>query len=148
MNRDEPLVVCTDGSPQEEVFGPIRQHFRETVFLDEFLDRESVRDLLAPLPRYDESVAALITQLVASRARVFVGTMFSTFTGLIHRMRGFDGGDGDFLFTHNDFASPLVRFERCEFLPTGVGPYSWNRIRYPLSGDAYSWVREWPESFA
>ena len=91
MDRDELLVICTDGSPQEEVFSPIRQHFRHTVFLDDFLDRESIRDVLAPLPRNDESVAALITQLVASRARVFAGTMFSTFTGLIHRLRGLGG---------------------------------------------------------
>ena len=148
MDRDEQLVICTDGSPQEEVFIPIRQHFRHTVFLDDFLDRAIVRDVLAQLPRNDESVAALLTQLVASRARVFVGTMFSTFTGLIHRLRGLDARDDNFFFTHNDFVSPLVRFERCEFLPGEQGPYSWNRVRYPLSPDACSWVREWPESFA
>ena len=107
------------------------------MFLDDFLAGESNRDVLAQLPRTDESVTALLTQLVASRARVFAGTMFSTFTGLIHRLRGLDGGDGDFLFTHNDFTSPLVRFERCEFLPAEQGPYSWNRARYPLSPDAY-----------
>ena len=40
-----------------------------------------------------------------------------------------------------------VRFDRCEFLPVDDGPYSWNRFRYPVSPDAYSWLREWPESF-
>jgi hypothetical protein len=39
-----------------------------------------------------------------------------------------------------------VRFERCEFLPVDDVPYTWNRIRYPISPDAYSWMREWPES--
>jgi hypothetical protein len=39
-----------------------------------------------------------------------------------------------------------VRFERCEFLPVDDGPYTWNRIRYPVPPDAYSWMREWPES--
>lgn len=144
MDDDDLLVICTDGSPEEEVFRPIRRHFRRSVFLSDVIERDS-RDVLASLPRYDESVSALLTQLVASRARVFVGTMFSTFTGLIHRQRA---EPGDFLFTHNDFTSPEVRFERCEFQPTEDGPYSWNRVRYPLSPDAYSWVREWPESLA
>jgi hypothetical protein len=91
-------------------------------------------------------VMALLTQLLASKARVFAGTLFSTFTALIHRLRGFDRQDSRFLYCHNDFSSPLVRFERCEFLPVDDGPYTWNRIRYPVSPDAYSWMREWPES--
>jgi hypothetical protein len=147
MHRDDPLVICTDGSSSEEIFGPIRQYFRETIFLDSYLrERASIREMLAQLPRNDESVMALLTQLVASKARVFAGTLFSTFTALIHRLRGFDSHESRFLYCHNDFSSPLVRFERCEFLPVDDGPFTWNRIRYPLSPDAYSWMREWPES--
>ena len=33
MRRDDPLVVCTDGSSDEEIFRPIRQYFRKTFFL-------------------------------------------------------------------------------------------------------------------
>jgi hypothetical protein len=147
MQRDDPLVICTDGSPSEEIFGPIRQYFRETIFLDSYLrGSSSVREMIAQLPRNDESVTALLTQLVASKARFFAGTLFSTFTALIHRLRGFDSQESRFLYCHNDFRSPLVRFERCEFLPVDDGPFTWNRIRYPVSPDMYSWMREWPES--
>jgi hypothetical protein len=147
MPRDDPLVICTDGASSEEIFGPIRQYFRETIFLDRYLcETASVREMIAQLPRNDESVTALLTQLVASKAQVFAGTLFSTFTALIHRLRGFDSQESRFLYCHNDFSSPLVRFERCEFLPVDDGPYTWNRIRYPVSPDAYSWMREWPES--
>jgi len=147
MRRDEPLVICTDGSSREEIFGPIQQYFRETIFLDRYLrESTSIREIISQLPRYDESVQALLTQLVASKARVFAGTLFSTFTALIHRMRGLDSGESNFLYCYNDFLSPLVRFNRCEFLPVDGGPFSWNRIRYPISPDAYSWMREWPES--
>jgi hypothetical protein len=83
---------------------------------------------------------------VASKAAVFAGTLFSTFTALIHRLRGFAGRRPNFLYCYNDFLSPLVRYDRCEFLPVDNGPYSWNRIRYPVSPDAYSWLREWPEA--
>jgi len=103
--------------------------------------------MISELPRDDEAVLVLLTQLVASKAAVFAGTMFSTFTALIHRLRGFAGHGPDFLYCYNDFRSPLVRYDRCEFLPVDEGPYSWNRIRYPVSPDAYSWLREWPEAF-
>jgi GDP-fucose protein O-fucosyltransferase len=148
MNRDDPLVICTDGASSEEIFGPIQQYFREAIFLHRYL-RESamIREMIAQLPRNDDSVMALLTQLVASKARVFAGTLFSTFTALIHRLRGFDNQESRFLYCYNDFGSPLVRFEHCEFLPVDDGPYTWNRIRYPVSPGAYSWMREWPESF-
>jgi hypothetical protein len=148
MNRDDPLVICTDGSSREEIFGPIQKYFRQTVFLDRYFRGDAtIRAMISGLPRDDEGALALLTQLVASKAAVFAGTMFSTFTALIHRLRGFAGREPDFLYCYNDFVSPLVRFDRCEFLPVDDGPYSWNRVRYPISPDAYSWMREWPESF-
>lgn len=147
MGRDDPLVVCTDGSSHEEIFGPIQKYFRETIFLDRYLrESPSVRELMAGFPHDNEAVDALLTQLVASRAQVFAGTLFSTFTALIHRLRAFDRGETNFLYCYNDFRLPLVRYERCEFLPVDEGPYTWNRIRYPVSPDAYSWLREWPEA--
>ena len=33
----------------------------------------------------------MIESIVCSRAKVFAGTYFSTFTGYIHRLRGFHG---------------------------------------------------------
>jgi hypothetical protein len=146
MCRDDPLVICTDGSPDEEIFGPIRAYFRETIFLDRYLQESaSIRESISALPRQDESVTALLTQLVASKAQVFAGTLFSTFTALIHRARGFDWQESRYLYCHNDFLPSSVRFDRGEFLPVDYGPYTWNRIRYPVSPDAYSWFREWPE---
>lgn len=147
MGRDVPLVVCTDGSSREEIFGPIQKYFRETIFLDRYLRESPVaRALMAEFPRDNEAIDALITQLVASKAQVFAGTLFSTFTTLIHRFRAFDQGEINFLYCYNDFRVPLVRYERCEFLPVDDGSYTWNRIRYPVSPDAYSWLREWPEA--
>lgn len=148
MDRDDLLVICTDGAAGEEIFGPIQQHFRHTVFLDRHLREDAaVRDLVAGLPREGEAVDALLTQLVATAARTFAGTLFSTFTGLIHRMRGFADPHADVLYCYDDFLSPLVRFERGAFLPVDDGPFTWNRVRYPVSPDACSWMREWPEAW-
>src|SRR5262249_37944951 len=148
MRRDDLLVVCSDGSPHDEIFGPIQKYFRETVFLDRYFREDAAtRALISQLPREDEAVESLLTQLVASKAAIFAGTMFSTFTALIHRWRGFAGREPNFLYCYTDFLSPLVRFERCEFLPVDDGPYTLNRVRDPLLPGAYSWCREWPESF-
>jgi hypothetical protein len=149
MDRDELLVICTDGAAGEEIFGPIQQHFRHTVFLDRHMREDAaVRDVVAGLPREGEAVDALLTQLVAANARTFAGTLFSTFTGQIHRMRGFADPHADVLFCYDDFLSPLVRFEQGAFLPVDDGPFTWNQVRYPLSPDAYSWIREWPEAWS
>ena len=147
MGRDDPLVVCTDGSSREELFGPVQAYFREVIFLDRYLREDPAsRTLLSQLPRYDEAVDALLAQLIASKADVFAGTLFSTFTTLIHRLRAFERQESNFLYCYSDFHSPLVHFERCEFMPVDDGPFTWNRIRYPVSPDAYSWIREWPEA--
>jgi hypothetical protein len=152
MSNDELLVVSTDGSmdnpADREFFAPIRRHFKHVLFLDRFLlDEARWRREFLELPLHDDTVLALVAQLVVSRARVFAGTLFSTFTAIIHRLRGFEGRTPHFLYCYSDFLSPLVRFENCEFLPVGEGHYSWNRVRFPVSPGAYSWFREWPEAF-
>lgn len=147
MNRDDPLVILTDGSSREELFGPLQHYFRHVIFLDRYLRQDaSMRQLMADLPPHHEGVDALVAQLVASKAQTFAGTLFSTFTTLIHRFRAFDRQESNFLYCYSDFLPPLVRYERGEFLPVADGPYTWNRIRYPVSPDAYSWLREWPEA--
>jgi hypothetical protein len=89
IDRNDPLVICTDDSSRDELFGPIQKHFRDVISLDRYLrENAEMRQLLVQLPRDDDIVEILLTQLVASKARLFAGTMFSTFTALIHRLRG------------------------------------------------------------
>lgn len=146
MDRHQTLLVCTDGVAREDLFGPIQQHFSQVVFLDQHLrDDARCRAAIEALPRFDEDVEALITQEVAASADVFAGSMYSTFTALIHRLRALGRGESDFLFCWDDFRSSFARYDRGAFVPDHGGPYSWNRLRYPVSADAYSWLREWPE---
>src|SRR5262249_42444619 len=72
MNRDDPLVICTDGSPRDEIFEAIEKYFRQTVFLDRYFREDATtRAMISQLPRDDEAVLVLLTQLVASKAAVF-----------------------------------------------------------------------------
>jgi hypothetical protein len=126
MERNDVLVICTDGSPHEELFDPIRRHFRQVIFLDRYVrEDQGARELLSQLPRFDEAVDALLAQLVATSADVFAGTLFSTFTGLIHRMRGFADPQAEFLYCYSDFC-------RRQFDSTGASSFPW--MTAPIRG--------------
>ena len=54
----------------------------------------------------------MIESIVCSRAKVFAGTYFSTFTGYIHRLRGFHGIDKDTYYHHPKFKNLLQTSKR------------------------------------
>jgi hypothetical protein len=145
FSQDDLLVICTDTSG-EDWFTPFRQYFRRTVFLDQLiLSSRRWRAEFQALPYHDDAALGLVTQLVAVQSNCFVGTLFSSFTAVIQRLRGF-AGKPEFLFCYSDWDPNLVRYERCEFLPVQDGPYSWNRVLYPVFPNVFCWFREWPEA--
>eukprot|EP00622_Pseudochattonella_farcimen_P004848 FR740347.1.p1 GENE.FR740347.1~~FR740347.1.p1 ORF type:complete len:315 (+),score=27.62 FR740347.1:119-946(+) len=56
----------------------------KVVFLDDFLKAGVLKNA-------NPNFYGMIESIVCSRAKVFAGTYFSTFTGYIHRMRGYHG---------------------------------------------------------
>ena len=105
--RNYRLVVCTDVS-SADWFAPLLKYFRDVVFLDQLLlDDPWAADFRA-LPFHDDTVLALLTQLVAEEAQCFVGTPFSSFTSLIQRARGFKKKQSKFLYCYSDW-DPLAR---------------------------------------
>jgi hypothetical protein len=146
LPSEERLVVCTEADPDSDVFKPLRAHFGDVVFLSQHLLDDPVwRARFAELERHDDSTLALITQEVAARADRFVGTFASTFTGIIHRRRHLADGREPFMFTA-DFLGGGTRFERCTYEPIVDGPFTWNRLGYPVDPAALAWMREWPEA--
>ena len=79
---NEILYIATD-ERNKTWFNPIaRRH--PIRFLDDYWDLAGLSDL-------DPNYMGMIDTIVASRARAFAGTWFSTFTGYINRMRGHHG---------------------------------------------------------
>lgn len=157
----ERLVVCTD-SPEDSLFAPLRGAFREVIFLDRYLLGEPrLRAGLAALPHDCDDALALVSQLVAAEARVFVGTLFSSFTALIQRERGLRAAarapglrsDDEFLYAYDDFRGlppgRAPRYRACAFTPADAAPapFSWCRLRFPVHPIVHGWFRDWPESF-
>jgi hypothetical protein len=72
------VYIATD-EKNRSYFAPFQDHYN-IVFLDNF------QHLLRGInPNY----YGMIDQLVASKAHVFVGALYSTFTGYINRLRGY-----------------------------------------------------------
>jgi hypothetical protein len=145
MPRDEPLVICTDASRDIEFFQPILEAYREAILLDQYVLGQPIwRERLHSLPSSGDAALALVSQIVASEARVFAGSLFSTFTAMIHRAHGLRTGDDRFLFAFNPLDG--VPFHDCAFVDLREGAFSWNRFPCTFSSDTYAWFREWPEA--
>jgi hypothetical protein len=153
--RSDPLVIVTDdrGDP---FFTEIKLAYPHHYFIDwHILDHYGAE--FAQLPRNDSLSLACLSQLVAAESKEFIGTMTSTFTGMIQRYRGNRGRNEAFRYLWNELPEPGTGVERgrhavsdCVPLDRGVmieqfeGPYSWNRVSQLLNP---AWMREWPESF-
>lgn len=152
FSRDKRLVILTDEAA-DPFFDEIKATFRDHIFLDQYiLDNHGAE--LSELPAHDSIALAYLSQLVGSESDDFIGSMKSTFTALIQRMRGNLGKDEPFKFLWNEMysandkrggstSSDGVRFENGILFPSQPGPYSWNNF-----GNLNpAWMREWPESF-
>lgn len=155
FRRKEPLVILTD-ERDDPFFSEIKLAYPQHYFIDWHI-LENYGSEFARLPQTDSLSLAYLSQLVAAESTEFMGTMTSTFTGLIQRYRGSGGKDEAFRYLWNELPEPTQEVERgrhpvseCIALDRGqmieqfTGTYSWNRVSQLLNP---AWMREWPESF-
>jgi len=109
---NEILYIATD-ERNKTWFDPIQKH-HSLRFLDDYWD-------LAGLDDVDPNHFGMLDTIIASRARAFAGTWFSTFSGYINRMRGHHG------MTMMD--------SWYSFLPKKDAVHEWKNI----SGSAYAY---------
>ena len=156
LSTDQLLVITTDENPSSSFFDPLKQRFPKLLFLDEHL-RTNCGDLWTSVPFVNENILGVICQLILEKSSIFIGTIGSTFTGLIHRgwlHRKLNDGaslsDSHFRFTHCGTpgapASVPGYFEKGQFVESPEGLFSWNRIEIKnTSKGRLAWYREWPE---
>jgi hypothetical protein len=155
FSRKDRLVVLTDEA-DDPFFKPITAAFKDCVFIDHHILAQHRREFL-DLPAHDSTALAYISRLVAAESQDFIGSMRSTFTALIQRMRGNSGKQELFKFLWNEQhaaedvlepgrhrISDSIRLDKGVMVPEREGRYSWTR-HTPLLNPA--WMREWPESF-
>ncbi len=155
FDRDDLLVILTDEA-DDPFFGPVKSAFKNNLFIDQHILSDYTQDFL-DLPAHDSMALAYLSQLIAAEAQGFIGSMTSTFTALIQRLRGSGGKDEQFQFLWNEHPNPedvlepgrhaigdAIRLKRGMMVPEREGRYSWNRYSQRLNP---AWMREWPESF-
>jgi hypothetical protein len=114
----EIMYIATD-ERNKTFFDPITKH-HDLRYLDDYFE-------LADLGNLDPNYFGMIDTIVASRARAFAGTWFSTFTGYINRMRGYHG------MTMQD--------SWYSFLERKTAPHQWVNVN--RSAYAYEWPACW-----
>jgi hypothetical protein len=144
LPTDVPLVIATEDEPGSELFDPLRERFRDLVFLDQVILGDH-RDAFAALPAHEDNALGIVTQEIALAAGRFFGTFGSTFTAYIHRERCRRDPTSSFEFTY-DYSPPGPTFRNGRFVEANEGRYSWNRVGLAVSADVNGWLREWPEA--
>ncbi|MCR9138468.1 MAG: hypothetical protein NXI27_20875 [Alphaproteobacteria bacterium] len=155
FSRSETLVIVTDEA-DDPFFDEIKSAFPQHIFIDHHI-LQNHHSEFQDLPAHDSIALAYISQLVAAQSQDFIGTMTSTFSGAIQRMRGNLGKEELFKYLWNELPPPGAKLERGRhaigddilldkgtMVEDGEGPYSWNRVNQRLN---QLWMREWPESF-
>lgn len=102
ISTDDPDGVCKDcrvnrkpceeyeienrppGCPKDPSWKAFAEYGWKIRFLKDYLDRPFLKDS-------NTNVHGMVESIVCSRAKAFAGTWFSTFTGYIHRLRGYHG---------------------------------------------------------
>lgn len=121
-----PIIISTC-EPGNKMIIKNKHRF---ILLDEYIVNHFAKEFYE-LPFQDEVVFGLICNLVMQKAKYFIGTSGSTYTGYIHRKRNELGLNETWDF----FDEP--KYEQ-------NGPYSWNGSF--LEEGQKNWWREWKES--
>jgi hypothetical protein len=135
---DDLLVIHSDEADQN-YFQEILDTYPNHCLLDKVLFRAFYPETL------DATELGLVSALVACHSDIFLGTMFSTFTGYIQRQRLLNGAKEEFLYIYNQRPEGLS-FKDGRILENGMSGPTWDRI--DMSDELKSicfWWREWPE---
>jgi hypothetical protein len=133
------LLIHSD-EKDGDYFAPILEAYPDHCLIDVALFHEFHPHAL------DSAEIGLVSALVACQSDIFLGTMFSTFTGYIQRRRLLSGKGGEFLYLYNQRPECLA-FRDGRILESRTSGPTWERIE--MSDELKSicfWWREWPES--
>jgi hypothetical protein len=141
LSKDIPLLIATDGLTEKPLFENLFKGF-DFRFVDEIVFDEFGEEF-ARLPFTDFNVLTILNQLICAGSDLFVGTYFSTFTGVIHKLRQERYQKKDFMF----FPDPQVSKHLApdmKLVPDQHGFFDWNRFSaFAPSHFHMAWAREW-----
>ncbi|MEO8041859.1 MAG: O-fucosyltransferase family protein [Acidobacteriota bacterium] len=139
--KDIPIVLATDGLEEKALLESLFEGFNFQ-FVDELIF-EQFREEFLELPFTDFNALTVLNQLICAASHSFVGTYYSTFTGVIHKLRQERYQNKEFMF----FPDPLVvkhLSANLTLVPDRQGFFDWNRFSaFAPSHFHMAWAREW-----
>jgi hypothetical protein len=102
LSTDDPKGICENclvqripctqyeagkkpaGCPEDTTWNAFKEAGWTVRFLNDYISR-------GVLEGVNPNIYGMVESIVCSRAKVFAGTFFSTYTGYIHRLRGYHG---------------------------------------------------------
>lgn len=115
LDKGVPVLIHTDEN-DETYFEPMAAAGYDLRFFEKDIDVE-----------FDQTEKGLISLLVGTRARRFMGTMISTFSGIIHQRRRQFGDTSPFCYLYSQIDTVKVENGEIRYAPFGVN--SWNRLQ-------------------
>jgi hypothetical protein len=142
------LLILTT-TPDHGLVAEIQRRYRQSVIFETWAEG-AARSWTRRFPSLSPVEWALVGQLVAVRSAVFVGSMGSTYTAMIHRDRGLGRhAKRDFLFAYNGFPEAFD-LDCCAMVEQpSRARFSWRRLRRKaeIGFWYFAYFREWPEVF-
>lgn len=137
LNPDELLLIHTDEQDRQWFFPLLNSEYRKILFCEDFI---------APYG-LDGAESGLVSMMVASHSEDFIGTICSTFTSYINRMRMYNGKPEEFKFL---FPMMNVQLDKRGCMIYRGGTYNpekstWSQLKMGDMMNVSFWAREWPE---
>jgi hypothetical protein len=104
----QPCTVYPAGSkpvgcPEDTSWNAFREAGWKLRFLNDYLKKGHLKDV-------NPNLFGMAESIVCSRAKGFAGTFHSTFTGYIHRLRGYHGlGESTYYHTNHMLLAPQMK---------------------------------------
>jgi hypothetical protein len=141
LPKDVPVVIATDGLEEKIFLETLFEGF-DLRFADEMIF-DGFREEFLGLPFTDFNVLTVLNQLICAASGEFVGTYFSTVTGVIHKLRQERYQKKEFMFFPDPSVSRHLSGD-LKLVPDRQGFFDWNRFSaFAPSHFQMAWAREW-----
>ncbi len=141
FSRDLPILIATDGLEEKQLLESLFDGF-DFRFIDELIF-DGFRDEFLRLPYTDFNALTVLNQMICAAGRMFVGTYYSTFTAVIHKLRQERYQNKEFMFFPDPQVSKHLSSDM-KLLPDRQGFFDWNRFSaFAPSHFHMAWAREW-----
>lgn len=136
FHPDELLLIHSDEQDRSWFQPLLDSEYKKIAFCEDYLKDYEL----------DGAESGLVSMIIASISKDFIGTICSTFTSYINRMRMYAGRTEEFKYLFPMFGVPLD-MRGCMVYKNGYNVHksTWSQLEMGDMMNISFWAREWPE---